>query len=181
MTYDPAQRQVADARARDVALAVTTHVSWHAVPVGPMLSPAFASYLYVDTAQLLLVSTGAALPLACQLADRAAREARSDVLVVTGDHGDSVAFALGLWSRHGVRWQCPVMPWLGDDGLLWMVAIGQGSAGAPPDGTAFPLRRGRLVDEPAPWASSPDHAAGEQRARRWLAGVTTGHRRGDGA
>ena len=171
MTLDLAQLQAADDRARSTALAIAAYAGWHITTVGPMLSPAFAGCLYVDAAQLLLVPSNAALSSAYQLADQAAREARSDALVVSSDHSRDckLAFGLGLWSSRSVRWLLPVVPWLGRDGLLWMVAPGLGSQAAAPGGTAFPLRRGRLVDQPEPWATPAERAAGERRPWDWLA------------
>jgi hypothetical protein len=167
MTFDPAVRRAAEARALNVALAIAGRAGWQFERAGPMLATPFAGYLYVHTSQLLLVPTSAGLPYAVRLVDGAVREARSDALIVSTADAQP-AFALGLWSRSGTLWQVPVTPVLSANGVLWMVTT---LSGVAPAGTAFPMRRGRIVDLPAPWETAADRAAGEKRAAAWLAAM----------
>ena len=169
MTHNPAHRRAAEARALAAALAVANRAGWHLTRTGAALSATYGNYLYAYLPELLLVPTSAGVPFAARLADGAVREARSDALVVSAA-GPEIAFALALWSSAGTRWQVPVVPWLGTDEVLWMVT-GENRAPGGAGGTAFPLRARRLVDEPAPWATARERAAGEERAARWLASV----------
>ena len=127
------------------------------------MSTPFAGYLYVASAELLLVPTSAALPFAIRLVEQAVREARSDALVVscTGE-GDTleVRLALGLWSSAGTRWTSPVPPWLGEDGTMWLAAD---------DDEASPLRPRRVAAAPAPWRTPHERDDGQQRAANWFA------------
>lgn len=161
MTYDPARR-AAEARALTVALAVAQKAGWRFERAGPVLSTPFAGYLYVDTAELLLVPTSAALPFATRLVEQATREARSDALVVSYTDG-KISLALGLWSAAGTRWTVPVQPWLGDDGALWL-AFDDGDA-------AWRLRSGRVVADRAPWRTPHERDAGHTQAAAWIAGL----------
>ena len=92
-------------------LAIAIKAGWRFEAAGPVLSTPFAGYLYVASAELLLVPTSAALPFATRLVEQTTREARSDALAVSCT-GDEVAIALGLWSAAGTRWTVPVRPWL---------------------------------------------------------------------
>lgn len=170
MIYDPAQRRAAEARALAAALTIAARADWRFDRPGTSLSTPFAGYLYVDVAQLLLVPTSAALPFARRLVDGAVREARSDALIVSSAKGQ-LAFALGLWSSAGTTWHMPVTPWLGDDGVLWMVADDDAAPDTAPADIGFSLRKGRIVAEPTPWLTPLGRAAGENRATTWLAGM----------
>lgn len=167
MIHDLAHRREAETRALTAALAVAAKADWRLERAGAALSTPFANYLYVDSAELLLVPTSAGLPFARRLTDRAVREARSDALVVACGSAPSgnplLLFALGLWSSTGTAWTVPVWPWLSRDGGLWF-----GPATQELEVSAWPLRQRRLKAEPAPWRTVRDHDAGRVRALGWF-------------
>ncbi len=163
MTQDLATRRAAEARALIVALAIANKAGWRFEAAGPVLSTPFAGYLYVASAELLLVPTSAALPFAIRLVEQATREARSDALVVSCT-GKEIAMALGLWSAAGTRWTTPVRPWLDEVGALWL-AGDHGDA-------AWRLHPGRVVAAAtSPWCTPQERQAGQHRAAGWLTGL----------
>ena len=163
MTQDLATRRAAEARALSVALAVAAKAGWRFEAAGPVLSTPFAGYLYVASAELLLVPTSAALPFATRLVEQATREARSDALIVSCT-GTEIGMALGLWSAADTRWTVPVRTWLEGDGALWLVPD-RGDA-------AWRLRPGRVVAAAtSPWCTPQERRDGERRTAGWLTGL----------
>lgn len=160
MTQDLATRRAAEARALTVALAIANKAGWRFEAAGPVLSTPFAGYLYVASAELLLVPTSAALPFATRLVAQATQETRSDALVVSCT-GEKIGMALGLWSAASTRWMVPVRRWLSEAGALWLTAD---------DGdVALPLRPGRVVAAATlPWCTPQERRDGERRAAGWL-------------
>lgn len=168
MIYDPVARQAAEARALTVALAIANKAGWSLRHAGPVLSFPFAGYLYIESAELLLVPTSASLQWQRPIVSRAMREARSDALIVsTGPGATNPSLAVGLWTRKGNDWQVPAMPALDDSRALWL----NSDEG---DGPSLRVREGRLRAAPAPWRSSAERQRDQRRAADWLACVLGG-------
>jgi hypothetical protein len=168
MNYDPAARQIAEARALTIALAIASKVGWSLRHAGPVLSFPFAGYLYVETAELLLVPTSASLEWQRPIVSRAMREARSDALIVSvGPGTTSPSLAVGIWMRDGNDWQVAAVPALDDGSALWL-SSDEG------DGPAWRVKERRLRAAPAPWRSSAERQRDQRRAAEWLSCVLEG-------
>lgn len=171
MTHNPAARRATAARALELSLALARKAGWRLEVAGPALSTPFTSYLYVDSAQLLLVPTAAGLSHATRLVEAAVREARSDALIVS-TAAPAPAFAFARWAQRDTRWHLPVTPWLGADGELWIVAPGPSAAASYSAGLTFLLAPRPTRDLPAPWQTDVERRAGMRRAATWLAALT---------
>jgi hypothetical protein len=167
---EPADRRAMEARALIATLAVAAHAGWSFDQAGPVLDPAFARYLYVDTAGLLLVPTANRIAHTIQIANAAMREARSDALVVCAGHprGGEIGFAFGEWRRAHNHWHVPMALFRPTADALWLVPEPY-HAGVR--GECFALAACPLRSKPAPWSSDDDHRAGRRGADAWLSRV----------
>lgn len=170
MTDGPAARRAAEARALAATLAVAGLEGWSLRRGDTSLDLPFTHYLYVESAQLLLVPTIRPLPAEIRTVTPGTRLARSDALVVRVDPAQpfKVELALGLWGRDAIRWVAPVMLWQRSDIGTWLL----------PDpylqgvrDTCFSLRGGRLRAGPAPWRSEAEMRVGCMNVAVWLSRV----------
>lgn len=156
------ERAAAEARALTMALALAAKVGWR-FGRGPMATSAFAQYLYVETAQLLLVPTSSDLPFAMRQVGPVVRETRSDALVVSRTGEGPPVFAMATWARRETIWTEPLALWLAETGAAWLV---------PPPGSDDPLGF-ELVDAlhqvaGVPFVLADERDAGFARAARWI-------------
>ncbi|WNO53170.1 hypothetical protein [Stakelama saccharophila] len=167
MNTTTARRQSGEARALLALMEIAKHANWRLDRTGASLSPRFATHLYSDSAQLLLVPSIAELDWQLRSANAAMREARSDALIATlGPSGAELRFAIGLWTSARNMWFAPAWPWV-DRSSLWF-----GCDDLP--GEAFPVVEGRLQRKAAPWRDGADEEHGRAKASRWFERVLTG-------
>ena len=157
------KRAAAEARALRLALALAARVGWTFDRYGPMLPTAFAGYLHIGRAHLLLLPTVAGLDFARRQVEPATRACRSDALVVSLPDDGTPCFAFATWARTATSWMEPLALWLSQAGEPWLVPCGDdGRLGV------------RLVDAlhcaaRVPWESDAARRAGLDRAAAWVA------------
>ncbi|WP_164518976.1 hypothetical protein [Sphingomonas sp. ABOLG] len=159
-------RAAAEARALQMALVLAAKVGWR-FDRGPLPSNAFAQYLYVHAAQIILVPTSAALPFAIRQVAPVVRETRSDAVIVSLPRGERPAFAIAIWSGRETGWMQPAALWLTDGGEAWLVPAAAGD-------TPLGFRLGNALHHAAavPWVSADERQAGLDRAEAWVRRMT---------
>ena len=158
-------RAAAEARALALALALAARMRWTFGP-GPLLSHAFAQFLYVPKPQLLLVPTTSGLAYAMRQVDPVIREARSDALIVSRPAEGSASFAFATWHSCETIWTQPLSLWLHAASEIWLVP--------PPmddDPLGFRLRDALHWTEPVPWSDPQARMVGIRRALAWMARI----------
>lgn len=170
MTGSPAARRAAEARALAAALAIAALEGWSLRRDDLSLELAFAHYLYVEAAQLLLVPTIDPLPTEMAAVTRGTRVTRSDALIVRVNPADprKVELALGLWGRDETRWLAPMALWQRTDLGTWLVPDPY-LKGVRAD--CFAMHGGRLRSSPAPWRSVAEMRVGRTQVAVWLSRV----------
>jgi hypothetical protein len=117
--------RAAHARALVGALRLAEIAPWSFHKWAPALSPPFCSYLYVASAELLLVPSVNSGPRDMQIVGRGMRDARSDGLIVSPSHDDdgqlALRYSLGIWHRDANAWYGPLLLWMASSGELWLV------------------------------------------------------------
>ena len=168
MTTD-VKRAAAEAGALQMALVLAAKAGWR-FERGPLLAERFASFLYVEAAQLLLVPSTAGLPFVQRQLGPVIRETRSDALVVSRPTDAAPTFAFASWGFSATRWTAPLTLWLAESGVAWLVP-------QPEDHDEVGIE---LVDQlhrivGLPWSTPTERFAGSRRAQDWMArtaGVT---------
>lgn len=150
----------AEARALRVGLAIAGRARWRVERPGPALPLPYGAWLYVATAELLLIPTAGALPFALAGAERDMRAARSDALVVALDPATGPTFAFGEWSSDTCRWTRPLGAWLSTEGDPWLRAA--------PGHAGYRLSPGRLMRRRLPSVDPEAVQDGSVRAADWL-------------
>lgn len=91
-------------------------------------------------------------------------ETRSDAAIIGVPQGGSnlPQVALGLWWSGHVRWHCPLLPWTGADGVMWLVPARNKTATWR--NPAFKLIARRLRGDLLPWRSDKERLDGFVRA-----------------
>lgn len=156
------ERAAAEARALTMALVLAAKVGW-CFGRGPMPTSAFAQYLYVETAQLLLVPTSSDLPFAMRQVEPVVRDTRSDALVVSRTGKGPPVFAMATWAKRETIWTQPLTLWLTETGAAWLVAL-PGSH----DPLGFELVDALHHVAGVPFVLADERDAGFARAARWM-------------
>ena len=163
------KRATAEAGALQMALVLAAKVGWR-FGRGPLLHQRFASFLHVETAQLLLVPSTAGLPFAMRQLGPVIRETRSDALIVSRPTDAAPTFAFAWWGFAETRWISLLTLWLTESGAAWLV----------PHADDYDELGIELVDKlhriaGLPWTCPAERHAGSRRAHEWMArsaGVT---------
>lgn len=171
MLLNRSEHELAKARALAGALAIADRVGWEDEQTHALLPPAFRSFRYVASSELLLVPSGEPTRADLALIDRGMRLARAEALVVRASIAGRLTLycAVGEWRREGNVWHHDLMLWLSSGGAPWLVPDPAVDAETV---TTFQLTPGRLrpADQP-PAYDGGDARAGRDRADAFLAAV----------
>ena len=156
------KRAAAEARALTMALVLAAKAGWR-FERGPLPTNAFAQYLYVQSAQLLLVPTSAALPFAMRQVDPVIRETRSDALIASSADQHMPVFAMAIWARRETAWMQPLALWLSEAGEPWLVpSIDRDTP------LGFQLVYALHHAAALPWLRAGERQAGLDRGAVWM-------------
>ncbi|WP_332746798.1 hypothetical protein [Sphingomonas sp. ZB1N12] len=157
--------RAAHARALVGALRLAEIAPWSFHKWALALSPPFCSYLYVASAELLLVPSVNSGPRDMQIVGRGMRDARSDALIVSPNLDDdgqlALRYSLGIWHRDANAWYGPLLLWMASSGELWLVP----DAAANADRTCFRLTSSRFSQGEVPWRDAAERSTGLCRAQ----------------
>lgn len=163
----PRARRLAETHAIDAALTIARQFAWTFDGTAPViLGPSMQTFLYIDSAQLLLIPSIDHTGSERRQVDVLMREARSDALLVkigrTRDGQVQVFAQIVLWSRRGNRWTGSHLPWVGDNGELMFAPDPHYDIAEP---AWFAVRTDRLVATLPPCDDDREFDAGVVRAR----------------
>lgn len=156
-------RAAAEAGALQMALVLSAKAGWR-FDNGPIPPTAFALYLYIGSAQMLLVPTTAGLDFAVRQVEPVVRETRSDALIVSRPDEGPPRFAFATWTRFETEWTSPLTLWLSQTGAAWLVPA-EPDSNRPGIALTVALHRRSAL----PWADDAERRAGFDRATQWMA------------
>jgi len=171
----PRARRLAETRAITAALTVARQFEWAFDRTAPViLGPTMQTFLYIDSAQLLLIPSIDHTGSERGQVEMLMREARCDALLVKvgrARDGQVQVFAqIVLWSRRGNRWTGSHIPWAGEGGEL-LFAPDPNETYAEP--AWFAMRNDRIVSILPPCSNDREFADGIARARTLFADLDT--------
>jgi hypothetical protein len=162
----PVMGQAAASRAAEI---LARHANWQLAPCAPYHGLPLAGFLQEASTALLVAVTDGPLPAAAAVMHRSLLETRSDGLIVgpAKSRHDLPEVALGLWRPGHVAWHQPLLPWLADDGAMWL---------APEEASndrrrAYKLVARHMHADALPAQSNLDRSDGFVRAAAALAAV----------
>lgn len=156
----PLMGRPANSRAAKV---LARYATWQLATCAASDGLPLAAFLQETTIALLVAVTDGALSPAATAMHGSLLETRSDGLIIgpAGFQPCLPQIALGLWRSGGVTWHQPLMPWLAEDGAMWLVP----ATDVPPEHpSAYQLVARHLRAEPLPWRTGPERHDGFTRA-----------------
>jgi hypothetical protein len=105
------------------------HANWQLAACAPYHGLPLAGFLQEASTALLVAVTDGTLHAATAAMHRLLLETRSDGLILgpAGSRHDLPEVALGLWRLGHVAWHRPLLPWLADDGAMWLAPAEEAS------------------------------------------------------
>lgn len=157
------------AAASHAAKVLARHASWQLAEVAAYHGLPFAGFLHDEASALLVAVTDGALAPASAAMHGALLSSRSDGLIIgeTLDNAGLPQVALGLWWSGLVAWHAPMLPWVGEDGSMWLVPAEAAQRYDP--ACAFPLVARHMRGDVLPWTTQDERSAGLARAAAALA------------
>jgi hypothetical protein len=146
------------------------HADWRLAACAPYHGLPLAGFLQEASTALLVAVTDGPLPAAAAVMHRSLLETRSDGLIVgpAKSRHDLLEVALGLWRPGHVAWHQPLLPWLADDGAMWLAPAEE----APSDRRrAYKLVAKHIDVDVLPARSNIDRGDGFARAAAALLDV----------
>jgi len=156
----PLMGQAAVSRAAKI---LARHATWQLAACAASDGLPLAGFLQEKTLALLVAVTDGALPEAADAMHGSLLETRSDGLIIgpAGSQHRLPEIALGLWRSGQVTWHQPLLPWLTEDGAMWLVPVADTSADLP---SAYKLVARHLRADTLPWRTGTERRDGFTRA-----------------
>ena len=158
------------AAASHAAKVIARHVTWQLAGCAAYERLPLAGFLQEKTIALLVAVTDEALPPAVAAMHGSLLETRSDGLIIgaEGSRRGLPEIALGLWRSGRVTWHQPLVPWLAEDGAMWLVPAPVAPAGSQ---SAYKLVARHLRADMLPWRRGTERHDGLTRAAAAFAAV----------
>jgi hypothetical protein len=165
-THWPVMGRAAASRAAKV---LAHYASWQLAEVAADYGLPLAGFLHEEASALLVAVTDGALAPAAAMMNASLIATRSDGLIISETLSDAGApqVAFGLWWSGVTTWHVPMLPWLGEDDVMWL-APGDPARGVAAD-RAFRLVARRIRGDFLPWRTGEERLAGLARAAAALA------------
>ncbi|NTS66824.1 hypothetical protein HRV97_16920 [Sphingomonas sp. HHU CXW] len=162
----PLMGQAAASRAAEI---LVRYAAWQLADCAAYDLP-LAGFLQEKTIALLVAATDEALSPASAAMHGSLLETRSDGLIIgtEGSRREQPEIALGLWRSGRVTWHQPLVPWLAEDGAMWLVPAPVAPAGSQ---SAYKLVPRHLRVDTVPWRAETERRDGFTRAIAAFAAV----------
>lgn len=156
----PLVGQAAASRAAEI---LARYATWQLAACAAYDGLPLAGFLQEQTIALLVAVTDEALSPAVAAMHGSLLETRSDGLIIGAERSRRglPEIALGLWRSGRVTWHQPLVPWLAEDGAMWLVPAPVAPAGSQ---SAYKLGARHLRADTVPWRAETERRNGFIRA-----------------
>lgn len=142
--------------------------NWRLAEVAAYHGLPLAGFLFDEATALLVAVTDGALAPASAAMHGALLSSRSDGLIIAETRDASLPqVALGVWRSGLVAWHAPMLPWVGEDGSMWLVPAESARRDNP--ACAFRLIARHVRGDVLPWTTQDERSGGFARAAAALA------------